>query len=152
MKRNLLAVLLFSMLLASDVAHTAATQEPEPSRETLIALDKEWGDVVAKKDAARLRQILADDFIGIGDKGEKYTKADEIKQLENRTPANGRYGADDYDVRFLNRDIALMVHRGSFSGQEDGKNVFEEHRSLHVLVKRDGRWQVFASDATPIAQ
>jgi ketosteroid isomerase-like protein len=152
MKPKLIRALLFVILAVCGLTQIAGTQQSETTPQDLVALDKKWGEVVANKDAVGLGEILADDFVGVGDNGAKYTKPDEIKQLESRKPTDGSYSADDYDVRFLDKDTALMLHRGSFSGKEDGKDVFEEHRSLHVFVRRDGRWKVIASDATPIAR
>ncbi len=150
MKRDLTRAFLFVSLLVCGLTQVAGTQQSETSPQDLITLDKKWGDVVTNKDVVGLGDILADDFVGVGDNGEKDSKADEIKQLGSGKPSNGSYSADEYDVRFLSKDTVLMIHRGSFSGQEDGKDVFEQHRSLHIFVKRDGRWKVIASDAIPI--
>jgi hypothetical protein len=144
-----LAVLIATAIQAARVQETEQT---EKLKQELIKLDKDWGDAVASKNVAALEQILAEDFIGVGSKGEKYVKADELNQLKNQTPLNAKYSSSDYEVRSLSKETALMLHHGTFSGQEGGKDVFEAHRSLHVFVKRDGRWWVVASDATPIPQ
>lgn len=45
-----------------------------------------------------------------------------------------------------------MTHRTTITGKRDGKDFTEMRRSMHVWVKRDGRWQVVATQATPIEQ
>jgi hypothetical protein len=37
-------------------------------------------------------------------------------------------------------------------GLNKGKEYNDQHRIIHVWVNRDGRWQVVASQATPIPQ
>lgn len=49
-------------------------------------------------------------------------------------------------------DTAVMTHRTTITGKRDGKDFTEMRRSMHVWVKRDGRWQVVATQATPIEQ
>ena len=43
-----------------------------------------------------------------------------------------------------------MTHSATITGQRDGKDFTEMHRSMHVWVKRKGHWQVVATRATPM--
>jgi len=125
---------------------TSAEQE-------LIALDKSWGDAGLKGDSAVLETILADDFIGNGPTGVA-TKAQNIAEAKTNAPdiTNATYVADEYTVRFLDPNTAVMTHRAVEKGLNKGKEYNDQHRSMHVWVKRDGRWQVVASQTTPIPQ
>jgi hypothetical protein len=125
-----------------------------PSAEQeLISLDKSWGDAGLKGDSAVLERILADDFIGNSPTGVA-TKAQNIAEAKTNAPniTNATYVADEYTVRFLDPNTAVMTHRATEKGLNKGKEYTDQHRSMHVWVKRDGRWQVVASQATPIPQ
>jgi uncharacterized protein (TIGR02246 family) len=126
----------------------AATPNPE---QELIAIDKQWGDAGLKGDSAVLESILADDFIGNSPTGVA-TKAQNIAEAKTNAPniTNATYVADEYTVRFLDPNTAVMTHRATEKGLNKGKEYNDQHRSMHVWVKRDGRWQVTASQATPI--
>jgi len=125
-----------------------------PSAEQeLITLDKSWGDAGLKGDSAVLERILADDFIGNSPTGVA-TKAQNIAEAKTNAPniTNATYVADEYTVRFLDPNTAVMTHRATEKGLNKGKEYTDQHRSMHVWVKRDGRWQVVASQTTPIPQ
>ena len=125
-----------------------------PSAEQeLISLDKSWGEAGLKGDSAVLETILADDFIGNSPTGVA-TKAQNIAEAKTNAPniTNATYVADEYTVRFLDPNTAVMTHRAVEKGMNKGKEYNDQHRSMHVWVNRDGRWQVVASQATPIPQ
>jgi len=121
------------------------------AEQELINIDKEWGDAGLKGDSAVLERILADDFIGNSPIGVA-TKAQNIAEAKTNAPniTNATYVADEYTVRFLDPNTAVMTHRATEKGLNKGKEYNDQHRSMHVWVKRDGRWQVVASQATPI--
>ena len=125
-----------------------------PSAEQeLISLDKSWGEAGLHGDSAVLERILAEDFIGNSPTGVA-TKAQNIAEAKTNAPdiTNATYVADEYTVRFLDPNTAVMTHRAVEKGLNKGKEYNDQHRSMHVWVKRDGRWQVVASQATPIPQ
>jgi hypothetical protein len=130
------------------VATTTNSAEQE-----LIGLDKEWGEAGLRGDTAVLERILADDFIGNSPTGVA-TKAQNIAEAKTNAPniTNATYVADEYTVRFLDPNTAVMTHHAVEKGLNKGKEYNDQHRSIHVWVKRDGRWQVVASQATPIPQ
>lgn len=136
---------------AKPVGEQVATT-PNAEQE-LIAIDKQWGDAGLKGDSAVLERILADDFIGNSPTGVA-TKAQNIAEAKTNAPniTNATYVADEYTVRFLDPNTAVMTHRAVEKGLNKGKEYSDQHLSMHVWVKRDGRWQVVASQATPIPQ
>ena len=123
------------------------------AEQELISLDKEWGEAGLRGDTAVLERILADDFIGNSPTGVA-TKAQNIAEAKTNAAniTNATYVADEYTVRFLDPNTAVMTHRAVEKGLDKGKEYNDQHRSIHVWVKRDGRWQVVASQATPIPQ
>jgi hypothetical protein len=136
---------------AKPVGEKVATT-PSAEQE-LITLDKSWGEAGLKGDSAVLETILADDFIGNSPTGVA-TKAQNIAEAKTTAAdiTNATYVADEYTVRFLDPNTAVMTHRAVEKGLNKGKEYNDQHRSMHVWVKRDGRWQVLASQATPIPQ
>ncbi len=123
------------------------------AEQELINLDKQWGDAGLRGDATTLEGILADDFIGVSETGVA-TKAQNIAEAKTNAPnlTNATYVASDYTVRFLDANTAVMTHSALEKGLDKGKEYSNQHRSMHVWVKRDGRWRVVASQATPVQQ
>jgi hypothetical protein len=124
------------------------------AEQDLIKLDKVWGEAGTRGDAAVLEGILADDFMGISPTGGVMTKAQNIAEAKANAPniTNATYVADEYSVRFLDPNTAVMTHSVVAKGLNKGKEFTDQHRSMHVWVKRGDRWQVVASQATQIPQ
>jgi hypothetical protein len=119
----------------------------------LIKLDQEWGEAGIRGDTAKLELILADDFQGSGPTGVQ-TKAQNIAEAKSNSAniTNATYKADEYTVRWLDKDTAIMFHRAVEKGQNKGTDYTEQHRSIHVWKKVNGQWQVVASQGMPIPQ
>jgi hypothetical protein len=119
----------------------------------LIKLDQEWGEAGLHGDAATLERILADDFQGSGPTGV-ITKAQSIAQAKSDAAniTNATYKADEYTIRWLDKDTAIMFHRAVEKGQNKGADYTDQHRSIHVWKKINGHWQVVASQGLPIPQ
>ena len=121
-------------------------------QQALIALDKQWGEAGSKGDTAVLNQILADDFLAVGPKGEALGKQEQIAATPPAANVqNASYAADEYKFDVLSPDVVVMTHRATIKGMQDGKEVTESHRSLHVFQKRGGQWQIVANAQLPIA-
>lgn len=123
------------------------------AEQDLIKLDKQWGEAGLRGDAAVLEGILADDFMGVSPTGVA-TKAQNIAEAKTEAPniTNATYVADGYTVRFLDPTTAVMTHSALEKGLNKGKEYTDQHWSMHVWVKRNDRWQVVASQSTPIPQ
>jgi len=157
-----LAVLVATSSLAAGQTPTKSGQaKPAGEKATasssvdqeLIKLDQEWGEAGIRGDTAALERILADDFQGSGPTGVM-TKAQSIAQAKSDSAniTNATYKADEYTVRWLDKDTAIMFHRAVEKGQNKGADYTDQHRSIHVWKKVNGRWQVVASQALPIPQ
>src|SRR4030095_2726308 len=110
-------------------------------KETLISLDKQWGEAVGKGDKAAAAKFIAENSVSVDDKGMK-NKQQQIDDIQP-SPAGGKYEAVDYKVTFINPDTAIMTH--STKGAE-------AHHSLHVWSRKGGTWQVIATSTTPAAR
>ena len=147
---------LVAFLLAAAFAQIQTSRADKPKTlsaspaQQLIDIDKQWGEAIAKGDVQLLDRILADEFIGAGSRGEIITKPQQMEQAKNGPVVikDSQYEADEYVVRLLDKSVAVMLHRGTYRS----KDLYETHRSLHVFVNRQGRWQVIASEQIPIPQ
>lgn len=132
---------------------SAGAQQPSQQvQQALIALDKQWGEAGGKGDTAALNKILSDDYLGVGPKGEVLAKQEQIAALKTTSGSmqNPSYTSDEYKLQMLGPNMVLMTHRASTKGTQDGKEVTESHRSMHMFQKRNGQWQVVANSQVPI--
>ncbi len=122
----------FCLLMAGTMANADES-------DALVQLDKEWGQAGGPE---ALEALLADNILALGLEGVA-SKAQLLEAAANDDAPTGPYVAGDYDVRFLSKDVAVMVHS---AGEPD------PHWSMHVWQKRDGKWQVAATATVPIEE
>ena len=134
------------------VISAQAKDVPKDVQDALISLDKQWGE--AGGDAAKLDKIIGANLLAIGTKGQAQDKKDLIADNKAASAGvqNASYVADEYKFEMLSPDVVVMTHRGTTKGMENGKEVTESHRSLHVFQNRDGHWQVVANAQLAIAK
>lgn len=155
--KTLIAVLLLAPTLMFGQGKSQPADKKAPSeqvQQSLITLDKQWGEAAAKGDNATLNKILADSFMGVGDKGEMLGKQEQVAATTATTSniKNASYTADEYKFQSLAPDVIVMTHRATTKGTQDGKEVTEAHRSLHVFQKQGGQWRVVANAQLPIKE
>jgi len=150
MKRSL-AITVLGIAVALVIS-AQAKDVPKDVQQSLISLDKQWGE--AGGDTAKLDKIIGDNLLAVGSKGEAQDKPQLIadNKAVSAGAQNASYMADEYKFEMLGPDVVVMTHRGTTKGMENGKEVTESHRSLHVFQKRDGGWQVVANAQLPIAK
>ena len=149
--KRILAITLLCTAVALVVS-TQAKSVPDDVQQTLISLDKQWGQ--AGGDTAKLDKIIGDNLLAISPKGEAQDKQQLIADNKATSAGvqNASYTPDEYKFEMLSPDVVVMTHRGTTKGIQNSKEVTESHRSLHVFQKLDGRWQVVANAQLPIAQ
>jgi hypothetical protein len=151
-RMSMTLVIIIACALMGAVVITQAKDVPADVQKALIALDKEWGE--AGGDAAKLDKIIGDSVLAIGPKGEAQDKQQLIasNKAASTDVTNSTYTADEYKFDMPSSDVVVMTHRGTTKGMQNGKEVTESHRSLHVFQKQNGRWQVVANAQLPVAQ
>src|ERR1700730_2475505 len=149
--KRILGVIVVSALIGV-VFRTPPKNCPAEASKALIERYKEWG--AAAGDATKLDKIIGDSVLAIGAKGEAQDKQQLIASNKalSTDVQNGTYAADEYKFDMPNADVVVMTHRGTTKGMQNGKEVTESHRSLHVFRKQNGRWQVVANAQLPISE
>ncbi len=153
--KALIAIALLVPTMVLGQGKSADKKAPSQQiQQSLIALDKQWGEAGSKGDTATLNKILGDSFTGIGAKGEALGKQEQVAATTatSSNVQNPSYTADEYKFESLTPDVIVMTHRATTKGTQDGKEVTESHRSLHVFQKRGGQWQVVANAQLPIKE
>jgi ketosteroid isomerase-like protein len=121
------------------------------AEQDLLKLEREWLDAYIKGDAAVLERIEADDFSITYAGGEVLTKAQELANLKANASANAsiKFDTEGTKVR-LYGDTAVLTGAVNQRLTDNGTERVMRYRYTDVWVKRNGRWQVAASQLTRI--
>ena len=119
----------------------------------LERLGEEWAAAELQSDGAALREILADDFIGVGPRGFTLTRDQWLSRHDAGSLRYESFGLDEVRMR-LYGDAAITVCRQSAEGVYEDENgrfeLDEQFRLTLVFVKQDGRWQLAGLQLSPI--
>src|SRR5262249_31658673 len=128
--------------------HTARSADVEKD---LRELESQWLGAYARRDAEALQRIEADDFTITYPDGKVLTRNDEIEKIKKEagTARDGTAAhTEDTKVRLFG-DVAILTGRYLVTRGEGGPTI-SESRYTDVYAKRQGRWQVVASQLTGI--
>jgi len=177
MNRNVVSVALVLAVLAPGLAGCRPAAAPETNRNAtatasppkptvdpkaveaeLIKMEQDWAAAAESHNAEAVKRIVADDAVLVYPDGNTGTKAAEVQAIES-----GAITADEWQLlepkaTLINPDTAYLTGRSVLkNGKYKDPNakrpidISGEYRFLNVYAKRDGKWQVVASQATKIA-
>lgn len=144
-----------------------ATATASPAKETfdpvaiqteVLNVERDWFRAGETYDVEAIKRIVADDAVLVYPDGTLGTKADEVRIAETKAITGGGWELIEPKVTVLSADAAYITGRSS---NKDGKykepnmakaiDISGEYRFLDVYARRNGRWQVVASQATKVA-
>ncbi len=139
MKRTLA----ITMIIAAAVL-SATAQCSDGDKKALEALDRAWTTAGQKGDRAALNAIYADDYVGFPGMQGKAAAVDatmDTFERNRRTPPTTTTTADHYLI-MCSPVSATVTHRNT-TVAANGTTTYS--RSVHILEKRGGKWQVVSN-------
>jgi hypothetical protein len=110
-------------------------------------LNDEVAQMQIRKDAAAAERLLADEYLFIQGDGQVSSKAQNVEILRSADFECQALTTDDVQVRIYG-NTALIIGRAHFKATYKGRDVSGEFWYTDVWVRRAGRWQNVASQAT----
>ncbi len=139
--------LLAAIVLVVAAWSPASAQCSDAEKKTLEEFDRAWGAATTRGDRAHLQTVFADDYTGAtltGTVGKATSIDDAVRQADaNRADPMGvpRVSYDNYIIT-CTPNSATITHRNAATSTVMGREQTSYSRSVHVLEKRGGRWQV----------
>jgi hypothetical protein len=136
------AVTSLSIPARAQQSHWASADDK--TAQYIIEMERKWNEGICV-DNGVVAGLLAEDFQGTSTAGERFTKADELKDEKATRTAHG-CGLDEAKVRFFGDSIAIVY------GSEHSIGKDKSHPDATVCqiwtdtwLKRDSKWQIVAS-------
>lgn len=128
---------------------TLAAQGPERELRALL------GEFLAgaASDVSVHERFWADDLIYTSAMGQVRSKAEILKSMRAAAPPTAgdvktTYSAEDVTVRLHGENMAVVNFRLVGKTEKDGAVETARYRNTGTFLRRDGRWQVVAWQAT----
>jgi hypothetical protein len=151
---------------AADTNRNLAAASSTPFKETfdpaaieaeVMRIEREWYSAAKTHNAEAAKGFLADNVVLVYPDGSAATKADEIRSIESGAMTADTYEMLESKVTVTNADSAFITGRSVIKNgkivvpnQKKPIDITGEYRFLDVYARRDGKWQVVASQAVKI--
>ncbi len=138
------------MAVAGIGAQTKGTATAE-----VTALLREFMAGAGDGDRAIFEKFFADDVIYTRATGVVITKADIMQSLGKPAPASegkSSYSAEDITVHEYGDTVIVAFRLEGRTVHDDGKVELAHYRNTGTFLRRNGRWQVVAWQATKISE
>ena len=135
-------------ILVSAAFGSAFGQCSDADKKALEAFDTAWTKAGGGGDKAALTAMYADDYVGFPAMVGKVAAIDATMATFERNKANPPSTSSTADHYMISCTpvSATITHRNSATAKgADGKDWITYSRSVHILEKRNGRWQVVSN-------
>lgn len=142
---------LLPMMAVAQAAKPAASKDPAVQQVTQRVRD--FLANVPKNDPKVFQDFFADDVIYTRSAGVTVNKADILKNIDVRAASDPQatYDADDFTVHPYG-EMAVVNFRLIMHNTESGKTTTAYFRNTGTFLKRDGKWQAVAWQATKVPE
>jgi ketosteroid isomerase-like protein len=149
----LLTLLIFPLLATGQTNKPVAVLLGTPvSNELLLQnLEREWARAVQDHDTNKIDRIQAEEYAFTDPGGRVWTKARALDTIQDGALEIDSFELSDFQTRIYG-ETAVVRFQVVWNGRFRGTDISGPQRMTDVFVKRDGRWQCVASQATRIAQ
>lgn len=129
----------------------AAAVASDPASQQLVQMVRDFLAAVPKSDPQVFNTFFADDVIYTRSAGVTVNKGEIIRNIGVRAgnEPQATYEADDFTVHPYG-EMAVVNFRLIQHNQKDGKQETNYFRNTGTFLKRNGKWQVVAWQATRV--
>ncbi|MBZ5530157.1 MAG: nuclear transport factor 2 family protein [Acidobacteriia bacterium] len=137
----------------SSVTSAAMSAEDSATIQQVTQRVRDFLANVPKNDPKVFEDFFADDVIYTRSAGVTVTKADILKNIDVRASnePQATFGADDFTVHPYGT-VAVVNFRLIMHNQENGKETISYFRNTGTFLKRNGKWQAVAWQATKVPE
>ena len=127
----------------------SAARADGPEEAALLNIERGFALAWTNADVAFIGEHEADEFVFTNSDGALSAKADDLASLKSGSTRLESQSVDDMRAIVFG-DSAVVVGRLTSKGTYLGKDLSGVYRFTDTFVKRDGRWQVVASQANRV--
>ena len=133
----------------------AQTNKPETTghssltraEQALADLEMEWAGAVKQRDVGKIDRLQAEEFVFTDPAGRTWTKARALDSIKAGDLEIDSFELSDVQVKIYGK-TAVVAFAITWNGRFQGNDISGPQRMTDVFVKRAGRWQCVASQAT----
>jgi uncharacterized protein (TIGR02246 family) len=117
----------------------------------IVQLFEDGDRALIAVDVPELSRIYADDYVQYDESGEIITKSGLIESLVSRKTRLIAMISTGRRIRILRDDVAIVHGSEDDIVEQAGRRFPARYFYMDVVVKRDGKWQIVASQLAKLA-
>lgn len=141
----------FAGVIALLMMAMVGAQGQNPIERDILKLENDWTTAWQKKDVAFLQKLFADEYLSTDQDGNTFTKSQELANVTSAGTALTSFALTEMKVHVYG-DTAVVTGLNTIKSTSKGKDNSGAYRFTDVFVKRDGRWQVVATQMSMVAR
>jgi uncharacterized protein (TIGR02246 family) len=111
----------------------------------ILRLFEDGDRALIAANAAELSRIFADDYLQYDESGKSFTKRDVMQNLKSGAVRYVSVVSTGRSIRPLKEDFAIVHGSEEDEIEQGGRRFPVRYTYMDVVVKRDGKWQIVAS-------
>ena len=147
-KPTLICALLLTLVFPALVVGQGTSKNKGPQaggvEQQLKQMEDDWAKAIKNKEAATLRRIIAEDWVGTDDKGKVSNREHGISQIIANPDVIESNENFDMQVRVYG-NTAVVIGGARERGTRNGTAYTDTYRWTDVFLKRGGHWQAVVS-------
>jgi len=115
----------------------------------MTELTEKWARAELDGDVDTLRELLTDDFIGVGPLGFTLTKDQWLQRYLSGSLKYTSYTLADLRPRVYG-DAAVVIGVATQDGTFEGRSISGRFRATHIFASQGGTWRAAGWHASPM--
>ena len=117
----------------------------------LMYMEHDWNNAALKRDVEWFDKNYAADFSGVSSRtGKIMNKVEDVADMKNDKSVLEPFELSDMNIR-IDGNTAVVTGVNRVKGRDEKNQPFDVRtRFTDTFIKRDGRWQVWATQGTRI--
>jgi uncharacterized protein (TIGR02246 family) len=111
----------------------------------ILKLFEDGDRALIAADTVELSRIFADDYVQYGESGKLSTKREVLERLKTGAIRFLSMISTGRRIRLLTEDVAIVHGSEDDEVEQGGKRFPARYVYMDVVVKREGKWQIVAS-------
>lgn len=109
-------------------------------------MEERWAAAAKSRDGGVLRELLADDYVGLSSTGKISNKRQEIASITKSKDTYKSTSGSGLRVRMISKNVAVVTGNYREVGADKaGKKIDRRYRFIDTWVERNGKWQCVSS-------
>lgn len=123
----------------------------DPDTRSLLQTFERLREALFASDTDALREMLAGDYRGFDPRGQPQDREMTLAAYQPGAVRLTRYEVGDVDARVMG-EVGVLTGTGDLAGTWGAIGFAHRVRFLDLYVRRDGRWQLWLSQVTPLGE